>query len=146
MTLHMNKWTNVVMDDGWVHPLANALPPLVNNLWWNMVMDDWNLDEKSFGKWQFLQHETHIIPQNVYKEWHIMLGQHYRGRQLVSTILIGDTKYHILCSLSTQTEMSNPSSNVKSCVVLELLLWNWKSATKFPEKGNAAWIFHGEFE
>ena len=24
---------------------------LVNNLRWNIVMDDWNLDEKSLGEW-----------------------------------------------------------------------------------------------
>ena len=23
----------------------------VNNMWWKIVMDDWNLDEKSLGKW-----------------------------------------------------------------------------------------------
>ena len=52
MTLLMNKWTNIVMDDGSVHPLAKTLPSLVSNLWWNIVMDDWNLDEKSLGKVQ----------------------------------------------------------------------------------------------
>ena len=46
MTLLMNKFTDTVMEDGWVHPLAKTLPPLVTNLWWNIVMDDWNLDEK----------------------------------------------------------------------------------------------------
>jgi hypothetical protein len=25
--------------------LAKTLPSLLNNLWWNIVMDDWNLDE-----------------------------------------------------------------------------------------------------
>ena len=51
MTLLMNKWANISMDDGWVYPLAKNLPSFVNNLWWNIVMDDWNLDEKSLGKW-----------------------------------------------------------------------------------------------
>ena len=46
MTLLRNKWTNTVMDDGWVHSLAKALPSFVSNLWWNIVMDAWNLDEK----------------------------------------------------------------------------------------------------
>ena len=46
MTYFMNKWTNYVMDDEWVHPLAETLPPLVSNLLWNIVMDGWNLDEK----------------------------------------------------------------------------------------------------
>ena len=36
------------MDDGWVHPLAKTLPSLVNNLCWNIVVDDWNLDEKKY--------------------------------------------------------------------------------------------------
>ena len=25
---------------------------LVNNLWWNIVMDDWNVDENPLDKWQ----------------------------------------------------------------------------------------------
>ena len=26
--------------------------PYLNNLWWNIVMDDGKLDERSLGKWQ----------------------------------------------------------------------------------------------
>ena len=52
----MSKVWNIVMGDGWVHPLAKTLPSLVNNLWWNIAMGDWNLDEKSLGKRQWLQH------------------------------------------------------------------------------------------
>jgi len=48
----MNKQTNVVMDDGWVHPLAKTLPSLISNLFWNVVMDDWNLNEESLGKYR----------------------------------------------------------------------------------------------
>ena len=48
-TLLINKWTNFVKDDGWVHPLAKTLPSIVNNLWWSIVKDAWNLDEKSLG-------------------------------------------------------------------------------------------------
>ena len=51
VTLLTNKSTNTVMDDGWVHPLAKTLPSLVSNFWWNIVMGDGNLDEKSVGKW-----------------------------------------------------------------------------------------------
>ena len=51
MTPLVKKWTNTVVDDGWVHPLAKPLPSSVCNLWWNIVMDAWNLDEKSLGKW-----------------------------------------------------------------------------------------------
>jgi hypothetical protein len=70
MTLLINKWTNIVMDDKWVHPLAKTLPSLVSNLWWNIVMDDRILD----GKWQKLQHCKSIIPQNTYKEWQKNVG------------------------------------------------------------------------
>lgn len=47
------------------------------------------------------------------------VGDIHRGWQLVSskTIRVGDTNYHILWSNSTQTEMSNPSLNVKLCVL-----------------------------
>ena len=50
------------MDDGWVHPFAKTMPSLVNNLSWDIVMDDWDLDEKTLGKWQYLQHYKPIIP------------------------------------------------------------------------------------
>ena len=36
MTLLMKQWTNIVMDDAWVHTSAKTLPSLVSNLWWNM--------------------------------------------------------------------------------------------------------------
>ena len=62
-TLLMNKFTNMIMHDGRVHPLAKFLPSLVNNLWWKIVIDDWNLNEKSLGKWWQLQHYKPIIPQ-----------------------------------------------------------------------------------
>ena len=74
MTLLMNKWTNIAMDDGWVHLMAKTLPSLVNNLWWDIFMDNWLLDEKSLGKWQELQHHKSIMPQESYKEWQIILG------------------------------------------------------------------------
>ena len=65
MTLLMNKWTNFVMDDGRVHPLAKTLPSPVNKLCWSSVMDDWNLDDKPLAKWQQLQHSKSIIPPNL---------------------------------------------------------------------------------
>ena len=43
---------NIVMDDGHVHPLAKTLPSHVNNLWWNVIMDGWILDECLLGKRQ----------------------------------------------------------------------------------------------
>ena len=62
----MNKGANTVMDDGWVHSLAKTLPSLISNLWWTIVMDDWNLDENPLSK--------SIIPQIFSKEILIMLG------------------------------------------------------------------------
>ena len=40
----------------------------VKNLWWYIVMDDWNVDGTSLGKWQWLQHYKSIIPQNIDKK------------------------------------------------------------------------------
>ena len=77
MTLLMNKWTNIVMDDGWLHPLAKTQFAIVNNLWWIIVMDNWNLDETSLGKWQWWQHCKSIITLNNYKDWqHLVLVTH----------------------------------------------------------------------
>jgi hypothetical protein len=47
MMLLMNRFTNNVINDGRLHPLPKTLPSLDNNLWWNIVTDDWGLDEKS---------------------------------------------------------------------------------------------------
>ena len=76
MTLLMNKFIKTVMDNGWVHSTAKTLPSLVSNLWCNIIMDDWNLDENLLSKWQYLQHCKSIIPPKNYKEWQIMLGWH----------------------------------------------------------------------
>jgi hypothetical protein len=65
MILPMNEFTNNVVDDGWGHSLAKTLASLVINLWWNIVMDDWNLDEKSLGKWQQLWQCRPITPQEI---------------------------------------------------------------------------------
>jgi len=68
----MNKQTNIIMDDAWIHSLAQTLPSLVINFWWNIIIYDWNLNEKSLHKWQFLQHCKSIIPpQLIYKDWQI---------------------------------------------------------------------------
>ena len=48
----MNKWTEIVMTMDEFRKLAKTLPSLVGNLWLNIVMNDWNLDEKLLGKWQ----------------------------------------------------------------------------------------------
>ena len=77
MTNLMNKWTTIVMDDGRVHPLAKSLPSLVSNLWWDVVVDDWNLDEEAFGYWQYLKHCESIIPQNFTRNDKKMLGYRF---------------------------------------------------------------------
>ena len=45
MALLMNKCKNIFMDDDEFINLAKTLPSLLSNLSWNIVMDDWNLDE-----------------------------------------------------------------------------------------------------
>ena len=64
------------MDDEWGHPLAKSLPSLISNLWWNIIMDNWKLDEKSLDKWQYLQNYKSIPspPQQNFKEWRINVG------------------------------------------------------------------------
>ena len=102
-------WRSVQMDDGWVHPLAKTLPSLVTNLWWNIVMDDWHLDEKPLGKWQRLLHRKSKLPKMFYKEWQTMLGQHlelvtlHHGLQLVlsKTLEVVTLTIMFLCSIPT---------------------------------------------
>ena len=51
MTLLENNWTNIVMG-WWLSSSIGQNPAFScqhNNLWWNVVMDDWDLDEKSLG-------------------------------------------------------------------------------------------------
>ena len=43
---------------------------ILTDLWWNIFMDGWNVDENSLTKWQ--QNTESIIPQKIYKEWQIM--------------------------------------------------------------------------
>ena len=47
-------------------------------MWWNVIMDDWYLDEISLDKWELLQHDNSTIPPLFFinKEWQIMLGKH----------------------------------------------------------------------
>ena len=42
----MNKWMDIVMDDGWVHLVAKTPALFIGNLWWNIIMGNWELDEK----------------------------------------------------------------------------------------------------
>ena len=59
----MNKWTNIVMDDDeFIH---GPKPYLLLSTTCDeiIIMDDYNLEEKSLGKWQYLQHCKSIIPK-----------------------------------------------------------------------------------
>ena len=47
MVLHMNKWADIVIDDGWVHPLAKTLPSLVSKCCHGWL----KFDENLLGKW-----------------------------------------------------------------------------------------------
>ena len=46
-----------------LHFLGTTIILLSTALWRNIVMDDWNLDEKSLDKWQGLQSYKSIIIQ-----------------------------------------------------------------------------------
>ena len=50
MTFFMDMWPNIVMDGRLVHPLAKNLASFASNFWWNIIMDNWDLDEKSLGE------------------------------------------------------------------------------------------------
>ena len=39
-------------------------------LWWNIVINDWNLDAVSLGKWKHSQHCRSMMPKFVYNNWH----------------------------------------------------------------------------
>ena len=66
-------------------------------------MVDWNLDEKSLGKWQYLQHYKSIIPQKFLQGMTNIVGLTSSVSDttpqftsvLCKTIRIGDTKYHV---------------------------------------------------
>ena len=45
MTLHMNKWTKYCQGR-WMSPSIGQ-NPTISNLWWNIVTDDWYLDENN---------------------------------------------------------------------------------------------------
>ena len=80
VTLCMNKFTYIVIP---TYFQFIQMPIIETNfgmiciqaiLWWNIVMDDWNANEKSLSKWPYLQHCKSIMPKYVNKEWQILLG------------------------------------------------------------------------
>jgi hypothetical protein len=62
------------MDDEWVQWLAKTLPPLVSNLWWNIVMDDEILINNQFVIENISNTMNLESLPKVYKEWQIILG------------------------------------------------------------------------
>ena len=103
MPIIMNEWINIIMYDGWFHPLARTLPSLVSNLWWSIVMD-WNLENNHLvsgncGNIVILYSPKFIRTNNV--------GLTFSGGDTMATFIIsklvvsktisiGDTEYHII--------------------------------------------------
>ena len=91
------------MDDGWLHPLAESLPSLVSNLWWNIIMDDWNLDENhSIGinncnnvNLQSLKFCLQGLTNNVGLTISVGDIAPWFTISIKKALRIGDTKYHI---------------------------------------------------
>jgi hypothetical protein len=54
--------------------MATFLMTLLINKFTSIVMDDPKLDGKFLSKWQFMQHCKSLMPKLLYKEWQIMLG------------------------------------------------------------------------
>ena len=75
----MYKWTNIVIDDGWVLPLTKTLPSFVNKLSSNNAMKDWKPDEKSLDKCQYLQHRDSILRQDTLQGMTYNVGLTFSG-------------------------------------------------------------------
>ena len=66
----------------------------ITNMWWDIVMDDWNLDERTLGKWhpKLLEGITNNggltfgVGEPTLCSLHLLLSK---------TIRNGDIKYHI---------------------------------------------------
>ena len=56
MTLLMNKFTNIVMNDGWVHPLAKPPSSFCQQFVMKYCHDNWKFDENSLDNRQLLRH------------------------------------------------------------------------------------------
>jgi hypothetical protein len=105
MTNFVNKWTNIVMDDGWAHHWPKTVPSLVNNLWWNITMNDWNLDEEAFDE-EASDNDCNTInlkfpkisqgiATNVGLTFSVGDTISWFTISIEKTIRTGDTKYHI---------------------------------------------------
>jgi hypothetical protein len=116
------------MINEFIHWPKPYLISFANNILWNIVMDDWNLDETSFDKWHLLQYYKVIIPQELNKEWQILWGSHlvlvtlHRNLQLVlsKTIRIVDTKGPSSCALTKALSViakayGYPNAPTRSC-------------------------------
>ena len=77
----MNKWMDIVMDDGWVHLVAKTHALFIGNLWWNIIMGNWELDEK----------KNHVVNHNNLQSFCF-----YKECKVGLAFTVGDTKHHII--------------------------------------------------
>ena len=78
VTLSMNKFTNTIIPTYFqfiqmlVTETKFGMICILTSLWWNIVMDDRDLDEKSVSKWQ--HRKIYSAQIFFYKGWQILLG------------------------------------------------------------------------
>jgi hypothetical protein len=51
-------------------------------------MINWNLNEKSLGNWQLLQHIKSIVLHKIYKEWKNIVGLTFNGGDMTPQFTI----------------------------------------------------------
>ena len=107
--LIMNKWTYIDMGDGWVHPLAKTLPSLVNNFWWNIVMDE--------TIFRILKFETNDIilthsPLNTQDHCHLPNDNHIHGCSIWLLHI------YIMINALIHKSAHSPSSTYIICIVI----------------------------
>ena len=105
----MNKFANVVISTyiTFIHiPIFETHFGIIcirTNLWWNIVTDDWNLDQSSLSKWQVIATleicnlRKHLQGMTDYVRLTLVLMTLHQGLQLVSSkkIKIGHSKCNI---------------------------------------------------
>ena len=94
----------VIDDEAWMKSMPlfeeffeKGIFYILSILQWNIVMDDYNMDENSLSKWQWLQHWKSIMPSLfLHKEWKIrivLVILHMRLQFVLSKAnRLGDTK------------------------------------------------------
>jgi hypothetical protein len=92
---------NIVMDVGCVLPLAKTPTFSCQQV---VIMDDWNLDEKTLGKWQYLQHYKYI---NLPK-----IARNEREKTRKTSVSGGDRRELSVCSIHSQSDAQGMINNV----------------------------------